>query len=244
MATLSARVKELATAIGADIKAVKNSIPAPYTPPDSGVTPNTYGSSTSIPVSTVDSKGRLTKVINTAIRAASTTVSGIVQLSSATDSTSSTMAATPSAIKKAYDLANSAIPILQKGAVNGVASLGADGKINPSQMPQAGGGGIFLDDGREIKHRVISGTIVTENPSLNVYVFNTPIGIPYTDVLSVTFLIDDAASYYQSADSINSNVSFHVQVFTNLGLYISFSSKNAADRFNNRPFQAYITYFA
>lgn len=244
MATLSARVKELATAIGADIKAVKNSIPAPYTPPDSGVTPNTYGSSTSIPVSTVDSKGRLTKVVNTAIRVASTTVSGIVQLSSATDSTSSTMAATPSAVKKAYDLANSAVPILQKGTINGVASLGADGKIPPSQIPQTGAGGVFLDDGREIKHRVITGTLAIDTSTpINGFKFSTPMGIPYEKILSASFFINDG-SYYQTPDSNNNNVSFHVHLFTSLGCYVSFDSLNSANRFNGKPFQLYITYFA
>jgi len=41
-----------------------------------------------------------------ALPAASTSTAGIVQLSSATNSTSNTLAATPAAVKAAYDLAN------------------------------------------------------------------------------------------------------------------------------------------
>lgn len=44
------------------------------------------------------------------LSAASTSAAGIVQLSSATNSTSATLAATASAVKSAYDLANAAIP--------------------------------------------------------------------------------------------------------------------------------------
>lgn len=45
-----------------------------------------------------------------AIRAATTGVNGIVQLSSSTNSTSTTLAATPSAVKAAFDLAAAALP--------------------------------------------------------------------------------------------------------------------------------------
>lgn len=44
------------------------------------------------------------------IQAATTSNAGVVQLSSATNSTSDTTAATPSAVKSAYDLANAALP--------------------------------------------------------------------------------------------------------------------------------------
>lgn len=82
-----------------------------------------------------DSYGRVTGRVLADIRTASTTESGIVQLNSATNSTSSTEAATPSAVKTAYDLAASAIPSSQKEQANGVATLGSDGKIPGSQLP-------------------------------------------------------------------------------------------------------------
>jgi len=44
------------------------------------------------------------------IRSATTSVDGIVQLSDSTSTTSSVLAATPTAVKAAYDLANAALP--------------------------------------------------------------------------------------------------------------------------------------
>lgn len=70
-----------------------------------------------------------------AIGSASTTKAGIVQLSTATNSTSTTLAATASAVKAAWDKGNAAIPNTAKGANNGVASLGADGKVPSTQLP-------------------------------------------------------------------------------------------------------------
>ena len=103
-----------------------------------GVTAATYGSSTSVPSITVDAKGRITSASNTTIQSASTTQSGVVQLSSATNSESTTLAATASAVKSAYDLAAAAIPATAKGAANGVATLDANSKIPTSQLPSAG----------------------------------------------------------------------------------------------------------
>ncbi|MFW9601742.1 MAG: tail fiber protein, partial [Prevotella sp.] len=47
--------------------------------------------------------------ITTTATAATTSAAGIVQLSTATNSTSTTLAATPSAVKSAYDLAAQAL---------------------------------------------------------------------------------------------------------------------------------------
>jgi len=69
------------------------------------------------------------------VASASTSVAGIVQLSSSTSSTSTSLAATSSAVKTAFDLANAAIPSSEKGAVNGVATLGLDGKVPSAQLP-------------------------------------------------------------------------------------------------------------
>ncbi|EHQ88303.1 tail fiber protein [Desulfosporosinus youngiae] len=76
---------------------------------------------------------------------ATLTTKGHVQLSSSTTSTSTTLAATPSAVKVAMDKANAAIPSSQKGVANGVATLGADGKISFSQLPVLSASGIFSD---------------------------------------------------------------------------------------------------
>ena len=83
-----------------------------------------------------------------ALEDASTTKKGIVQLSSATNSTSETLAATPKAVKSAYDNANSRVPSNRK--VNGKA-LTADitltpkdiGTLNSVTMSFSGGAGWF-----------------------------------------------------------------------------------------------------
>jgi len=77
-----------------------------------------------------------------AANSASTSASGVVQLSDSTSTTSSVLAATPTAVKAAYDLAstanataNAAIPATQKAAANGVATLDASGLVPTNQLP-------------------------------------------------------------------------------------------------------------
>jgi hypothetical protein len=77
-----------------------------------------------------------------AANAATTSASGVVQLSDSTSTTSSVLASTPTATKAAFDLAttanataNAAIPLTQKAAANGVATLGADGLVPTNQLP-------------------------------------------------------------------------------------------------------------
>lgn len=65
---------------------------------------------------------------------ASTTVKGIVMLEDSVASTSITKAATPKNVKQAYDLANAAVPLTQKGVANGLATLDASGKVPVSQL--------------------------------------------------------------------------------------------------------------
>ena len=76
---------------------------------NTGVTAGTYGDSTTVGQFTVDGKGRLTAASGVGIRAASTSVSGIVQLEDSTSSTSTTTAATANTVKSAYDLASGKI---------------------------------------------------------------------------------------------------------------------------------------
>lgn len=60
--------------------------------------------------------------ITTGVSAASTTNAGIVQLTDSTSSTSTTTAATPNAVKSAYDLANNAVSISLYQAMMGQSS--------------------------------------------------------------------------------------------------------------------------
>lgn len=73
---------------------------------------------------------------------ATTSAKGIVQLSSATNSTSEVLASTPAAVKTAMDAAataqakaDAAIPVGQKGTASGVATLGADSLVPAVQIP-------------------------------------------------------------------------------------------------------------
>ena len=70
-----------------------------------------------------------------AIDDATTSVKGAVQLSSSTSSTSTTLAATPSAVKSAYDLANAALP-LAGGTMSGAIAMGSN-RITGLALPGA-----------------------------------------------------------------------------------------------------------
>lgn len=59
---------------------------------------------------------------------ASTSVVGVVQLSDSTSTTSSTLAATPTAVKSAYDLANAALP-KAGGTITGAVVIGTAGSL-------------------------------------------------------------------------------------------------------------------
>ena len=96
---------------------------------NSGVTAGTYGSGSAIPTLTIDAKGRVTSASATSLPDASTSQAGLVQLSTATDSTSTAMAATPSAVKAAYDLAAAAFPA-SGGTVSGNLTLTGNLVVN------------------------------------------------------------------------------------------------------------------
>jgi hypothetical protein len=75
---------------------------------------------------TVDAYGRVTETMTANVRSATTSVTGIVQLSDSTATTSSVLAATPTAVKSAYDLANAALP-KSGGTMTGKVTTGAGG---------------------------------------------------------------------------------------------------------------------
>lgn len=105
--------------------------------------------------------GGSTGALTIGIQSASTTQSGAVQLSDSTSTTSSVLAATPTAVKSAYDLANGAIPktlttttgdIIYASGDNTPARLGIGSSGNiltvsggvPVWSAPAGGGGKVL----------------------------------------------------------------------------------------------------
>ena len=119
-------------------------VTAPLTLANSGVIANIYGTTTTIPVLSIDIKGRVTSASTATIPTSSTTTSGLVQLNDTTSSTSNTLAATANSVKVAYDLAtvanttaNVAIPSSQKAVANGVATLDGNALIPVTQLPSA-----------------------------------------------------------------------------------------------------------
>ena len=82
---------------------------------------------------TVDSYGRITGTQTGNVRSATTSVTGIVQLSDSTATTSSVLAATPTAVKSAYDLADAALP-KAGGTMTGKVTTGAGGATYASVL--------------------------------------------------------------------------------------------------------------
>ncbi len=115
------------------------------------VTPATYGDAVSTVSVTVNDKGIVTGIASQTIRTASTGQTGIVQLNAATNSTSDSQAATPSAVKAAFDLAttaantaNAAVPatrqVIAGTGLSGGGSLSSNVTLNAiaASVSQAG----------------------------------------------------------------------------------------------------------
>ncbi len=111
---------------------------------NSGATAGSYGDGANVPSVAVDAKGRVTGISTVALAGGSTTAVGIVQLYDGVNSSSTTLAATASSVKTAYDLASAALPASQKGAASGVATLDSTGKIPAAQLPD------YVDDILEV----------------------------------------------------------------------------------------------
>lgn len=90
---------------------------------------------------------------------ATTDAKGLVQLSDAVDSDSTTVASTANAVKKVHDIAKTAIQTAEKGVAGGVVPLNESGLIDSNYLPS------YVDD-------VIEGTFVSET------VFNNLEGQP------------------------------------------------------------------
>jgi len=93
-----------------------------YTTPTVGTVTDVTSSTAALTVESGTTTPELT------IRSATTSVNGIVQLSDSTGTTSSTLAATPTAVKAAYDLANAALP-KAGGVITGTLEIGSTGSL-------------------------------------------------------------------------------------------------------------------
>ena len=139
------------TAIAIDTAAITSGTLADARLPATG-TAGTYGNTTYHPVITTDAYGRVTTVTNTLIQSATTSVSGIVQLTDSISSTSTTTAATPNSVKTAYDYAQSAFTKANQTAqlafttvsANGT-SLAADANTDTLTITAATANGVFIN---------------------------------------------------------------------------------------------------
>jgi hypothetical protein len=93
-----------------------------YTTPTVGTVTDVTSSTTALTVASSTTTPALT------VRSATTSVDGIVQLSDSTSTTSSTLAATPTAVKAAYDLAALALP-KAGGVITGALEIGNTGSL-------------------------------------------------------------------------------------------------------------------
>lgn len=106
----------------------------------SGAVSGNYAESLKV---SVDTTGIITGISATPFPKATTSTSGLVQLSSSTTSPEEAVGANSKAVKIVYDLAKEielgSIRVSTLGKPNGVASLDATGKVPASQIPESGG---------------------------------------------------------------------------------------------------------
>jgi hypothetical protein len=117
---------------------------------NTGVTANTYGSSTLVPVFTVDSKGRITSVTNTAIAGGGT----VTSVTGSGGSTGLTLTGGPITISGTLTLGGTLA--IANGGTGATTAQGARNALLPTQT---GNSGRFLTtDGTNVSWAVISGT--------------------------------------------------------------------------------------
>ena len=143
------------------------------------------------------------------VDAASTSASGVVQLSNSTSTTSSVLAATPTAVKSAYDLADAAIAkttvttagdiIYRNATVPARLGIGTAGQVltvnsgatAPQWSAPAGGGKVL---------QVVSGTYSTSTTTTSTTLVDTGLSLAITPTLNtskVLVLISQNMSAYQ-----------------------------------------------
>lgn len=147
---------------------------------DIGVTAGSLGDSITIPVITVDSKGRVTQMTGVSVRAGTTAQVGVVQLSTSVSSASAATAATSGAVKAAYDLAATKLDVGATAAAasklitartisltgDGSWSVSFDGAGNVTGIMTLANSGVVAGTHGKVtvdsKGRVISGEALTE----------------------------------------------------------------------------------
>jgi hypothetical protein len=120
---------------------VSNTAPILYNPSTgvfshatSGVTASTYGTSIVVPVFAVNAQGHVTSVTNTAIRTATTSQTGVIQLENSVSSSNTNTAAVPASVRtahvhaqNAFNTANGAFTKANNAVQNGFVTIAANG---------------------------------------------------------------------------------------------------------------------
>lgn len=127
----------------------------------SGVTASQYGDATTVPQITVDNAGHITNVANQTIVGAEY----ITRLTS-----------------DAQTQLNNMIPLSQKGAKNGVATLGSDGLIPNTQLPS------YVDD-------VVETYVVGDTPLASDWLSTTQGGDPLTPQKGIIYMVVGEGEY-------------------------------------------------
>lgn len=110
-------------------------------------------------------------ILGTKIQAGTTTAAGVLQLTDSIASTSATTAATPNAVKSAYDLANAALA-KAGGTVSGQLLIGSTGSLAFDGATASGGvttlGAVDPTGARSILLPDISGTLITTGDTATI----------------------------------------------------------------------------
>jgi len=176
---------------------------------------NDVGDITAVNTTAPLAGGGTSGALTLSIAAATTSVAGAVQLSDSTSTTSSVLAATPTAVKSAYDLANGAIPKslidaagdlivgtaadtagrLAIGSANQILKVNSGGTALEWATPASGGGKVL---------QVVNGTYSTNATSASSTYADTGLTATITPTLStskILVLVNQAGCGKQSSDT-------------------------------------------
>jgi hypothetical protein len=188
-----------------------------WTTPTTGTVTTVSSSTAALTVATATTTPALT------VRSATTSVNGIVQLSDSTSTTSSILAATPTAVKSAYDLAALALP-KSGGVITGALEIGNSGSLvfegstndgnettltvaDPTAartitLPNVTGTVITTGDSGTVTSAMIAnGTIVNDDISASAAIVDTKL-----DTISTAGKVSNSATTAASANTASAIV--------------------------------------
>jgi hypothetical protein len=197
-----------------------------WTTPTTGTVTTVSSSTAALTVATATTTPALT------VRSATTSVNGIVQLSNSTSTTSSVLAATPTAVKAAYDLANAALP-KAGGTVTGDITLGTnvgiqfEGATDDTRETRLIAADPTAD--RTITLPNVSGTVVTTGDSGTVtsaMIANST--IVNADISASAAIVDTKLATISTAGKVSNSATTATSAKTNSAIVARDASGNFA----------------